>query len=145
MSWDDDKSAENKRRIALLSESLQASEIHDLQVLRRSLERQLNDAGTPAVQSREGGSTKKVARTAMVKTPPLTVLDEDAQWHTDMLRERLGAVTRAVEKKGGWRSAMFLTGGEVDVDVDVEPWSPGDGVMMLQTVKDALVVQLEEV
>lgn len=144
VTWGDESSAENKRRICFLSESLETSDIHDLQMLRRSLERQITDVRVSSAKFREKKASAKTV-TAIVNAPRLSVLDEDAQWHADMLRQRLDAVTRAVEKKGGWRSAVFLDAGNVNVDVDVEPWPPGDGVLMLQTVKDALVVQLEEV
>lgn len=43
--WDDEKAASNKRHIKFLSESLDASEVHDLQVLCSSLERQAADKG----------------------------------------------------------------------------------------------------
>ena len=69
----------------------------------------------------------------------------DERWHAEVLDLRLAAVTRAVEKKGGWRSAVFLDNGEVNVDVDAGLWPPEEGVMILQTVRDALVVQLMQV
>lgn len=77
-------------------------------------------------------------------TAPADSRDPEAQWHADVLRQRIAGVSRAVEKKGGWRSAV-LVNDEVNIDVDVGPWSPSDGVLMLNMVKSALVVQLEEV
>lgn len=84
--------------------------------------------------------------------------DEDERWRVDILAQRLEVVERAVDRKGGWRSAVFLDGkngsdgsgsggggGQVNVDVDVEAWPAADAVLMLQTVKDALNVQLLEV
>lgn len=137
-SWDDEKDAENKRRIALLSESLNATDVHDLQVLRGSLERQVDEAAHKQremiLHPREGGLW-----------PSFHPLDEDAQWHTDLLATRLAAVTSAVEKKGGWRSAVFLGGGEVNVEAEVDHWPAAEAVLMLQTVKDALYVQLQGV
>lgn len=72
---------------------------------------------------------------------------QEAEWHADILRERISAISRAVEKKGGWRSVVFLDDDKatVDVDVDVAPWPAEDGLLMLQAVKNALVMQLEEV
>lgn len=71
--------------------------------------------------------------------------DCDAEWHADVLRQRLAAVSRAVVKKGGWHSAVFLDGERVNIDVDIGPWPAADGILMLQTVKNALLIQLEEV
>lgn len=127
LHWNDEKAAANQRRMDILSESLLANEIHDLQVLRSSLVRQTVEEG------------KRPKR----KSPG--VVDREAELHADLLRERVAAVSRAVEKKGGWRSAVFGEDGEVDVGVDVQPWPAVDGVRMLQMVKSSLIVQLEEV
>lgn len=126
-AWDEARAAANRRRVDVLSESLLANEIYDLQVLRNSLVRQAVDEASRANERAAAAG------------------DSEAAWHADLLRERTAAVSGAVERKGGWRSAVFLESGEVDVRVDVGPWPAADGVRMLQTVKSALVVQLEEV
>lgn len=55
--WNDEKAAENQRRVDVLSESLEASDIHDLQVLRRSLQHQVDDTanGTRRRRGRSRG------------------------------------------------------------------------------------------
>ncbi|CAM9851016.1 unnamed protein product [Scytosiphon promiscuus] len=162
--WSTQKAAENERRLALLSESLETSDIHDLQILRRSLQRQADDSAPRprsqesrsrregANRSRGGKARRSVGATATATPSEVPAVDEDERWQADILGERLAAVTRAVEKKGGWRSAVFLdkSGSQVNVDVDVEPWPAAEGVLMLQTVKDALytrskVEELEDV
>lgn len=157
--WTDEIAAENRRRVALLSESLDASDVHDLQVLRRSLERQLNEATTTMTTTKTTPNKRSLGRmgsrrgdsrqgsVGSLERMPSTLpsLEEEGQWRADMLGKRLAVVAKAVEKKGGWRSAVFLDSGEVNVDVNVEPWPPAEGVLMLQTVKDALVVQVAEV
>lgn len=165
--WNDEKAAENKRRVDILSKSLEASDIHDLQVLRRSLQRQVDDAARglrskPGRRSRSERSPagrppeqQRGAPAAASLEVRNVALDEDERWRADVLGQRLELVERAVEKKGGWRSAVFLDdnrnggggggGDQVNVDVDVEAWPAADAVLMLQTVKDALNVQLLEV
>ncbi|CAM9476964.1 unnamed protein product, partial [Ectocarpus sp. 12 AP-2014] len=162
--WNDEKAAETERRLAILSKSLEASDIHDLQVLRKSLQRELDDAGSAARESKpirsrvktpSAGEGKRYTYSSTDGEEPAAAAaaaaaaetaDEDARWKAEVLAQRLDAVERAVERKGGWRSAVFLdkNGGEVNVDVDVEPWPAADGVLMLQTVRDALHVQLME-
>lgn len=164
--WDAEKAAVNQRRIALLSHCLEASSVHDLQMLRQTLERQVDDVtrtqGKAAFRPRDriaerGGGVPREStgvRQGIGSQQQndckdwegsLALHDEDAQWHADVLDSRLAAVNKAVENKGGWRAAVFLDGGGVHVDVDVESWPAAEGVLMLQTVKDALVVQLIEV
>lgn len=48
-------------------------------------------------------------------------------------------------KKGSGGNSNSGSSGQVNVDVDVEAWPAADAVQMLQTVKDALNVQLLEV
>ena len=163
----------------ILSKSLDGSDIHDLQVLRKSLQRQVDTAVAPSKSHRRSlglrppaanrsaglqrAPTAGAAAAAAAAAPGATTAqdrddatpDEDDRWRADVLRQRLGAIERAVERKGGWRAAIFLGDsggggggggeGEVNVDVDVEPWPAADAVLMLQTVKDALNVQLMEV
>lgn len=179
--WSDEKAAENQRRVDTLSKSLEASDIHDLQVLRRSLQRQADGAArggrlrggrsrgersSPAQLGPFASSSSSSSLSAAAAVAAATAaaedegvrdaaLDEDEQWRADVLAQRLEVVERAVERKGGWRSAVFLDdkhgggggggSGQVNVDVDVEPWPAADAVLMLQTVKDALNVQLLEV
>lgn len=147
--WNDEKAAETERRLAILSKSLEASDIHDLQVLRKSLQREVDDARRALRESkpsRSRGDTTSVGEEETAAALAETA-DEDERWKAEVRTQRLDAVERAVERKGGWRSAVFLdkNGGEVNVDVDVEPWPAADGVLMLQTVRDALHVQLMEV
>lgn len=158
-TWTTEKAAENKRRLALLSESLEASDVQDLQILRRSLERQADESASRppsegnrlrregSNRSRGGRAGRSAGAAATTAASEVLVVGEDERWRADVLGERLAAVTRAVERKGGWRSAVFVgkDGGEVNVDVDAEPWPAAEGVLMLQTVKDALYVQLMEV
>lgn len=150
--WDDKTEGANQRRIQLLSESLFASEVHDLQVLRNSLERQAADEAVPEDRSGPAGIPPRQGTVAMIPrdepqagTADVELRDRDAEWHADVLLQRSAAVSRAVERKGGWRSAVLLEDGNVNIDADVNPWPATDGVLMLQTVKSALVVQLEEV
>lgn len=158
--WNDEKAAENQYRVTLLSKSLEASDIHDLQILRRSLQHKVDEA-VRALQSSSCSVSGERSFPAQPSTGQLSAeqegsvesadgaaaLDEDKRWRADVLRQRLDAVERVVEMKGGWRSAVFLdnNGCEVNVDVDVEPWPAAEAVLMLQTVKDALNVQLMEV
>lgn len=126
-TWDEGiAQQENQRRIAALSESLEASDVRHLQVLRRSLETQIHEA-TRAEETKERHKNRS-------RIP----IDDASRWHTDLLELRLAAVSRAVDRKGGWRAAVFREDGAVDVDVDVEPWPEEDRVLMLQTVRDAL-------
>lgn len=124
---------ENQRRIAALSESLEASDVRHLQVLRRSLETQIHEA-TRAEETDE-----------IHKNRSSFSIDDASRWHADLLEIRLAAVSRAVDRKGGWRAAVFREDGTVDVDVDVEPWPQEDRVLMLQTVRDALNFQAMQV
>ncbi|CAM9223599.1 unnamed protein product, partial [Ectocarpus sp. 4 AP-2014] len=158
--WNDEKAAETERRLAILSKSLEASDIHDLQVLRKSLQRELDDAGSALreskpsrsrVETTSAGEVKEYTYSSTAGEEPAAAAvaetaEEDERWKAEVLAQRLDAVERAVERKGGWRSAVFLdkNGGEVNVDVDVEPWPTADGVLMLQTVRDALHLQLME-
>lgn len=140
--WDDDRAAVNRRRLQFLSDSLLESNVHDLQALRSSLERQAADGVRPKTDTRAIVSREDVEAIS----PKSSASGQcEAYWDADLLGQRITALSIAVERKGGWRSAMFLSGGEVNVDVDVGPWSPADGARMLQTVRSALVVQLEEV
>ena len=180
-TWNDEKAALNHRRLALLSKSLESNDVHNLQVLRRSLELQVREQvrsqggtvttlitrsrdssylselsfreevaaagslGAAHVSAREevgGGGSENGAQKQSVAA---SSADGDERWHEEVLDMRLAAVARAVEKKGGWRAAVFLDSGEVNVDVDTGPWPPEEGVLMLQTVRDALVIQLMEV
>lgn len=154
--WNDQRAAENQSRVALLSKSLESSDIHDLQILRRSLQRQVDEAAREEERHprHRGGGRSSPARPAPGQLASeregggeIPSGDDDKRWRADVLGQRLDAVERAVETKGGWRSAVFRdkNGSEVDVDVDVEPWPAADAVLMLQTVKDALNVQLMEV
>ncbi len=149
----------------LLAKSLEDSDIHDLQVLRKSLQRQVDTAAVSPTTShrRSLGARLQTSRsTGLQRSPTATAVataakdrddvppDEDERWRADVLRQRLDAIEKAVERKGGWRAAVLVganggTEGEVNVDVDVEPWPAADAVLMLQTVKDALNVQLMEV
>lgn len=130
---------ENQRRIAALSESLEDSDIHHLQVLRRSLEAQIHEIH----EIHE--ATRKEETNERHKTSSGISIDDASRWHADLLELRLAAVSRAVDMKGGWRAAVFREGGAVDVDVDVDPWPQEDRVPMLQTVRDALNFQVMQV
>lgn len=164
--WNAQKAAENQRRVDLLAKSLEDSDIHDLQVLRKSLQRQVDTAVSPIKSRRRSLAARSpTTRSGLRRSPTATAaattaardrddapLDEDERWRADILRQRLDAIEEAVERKGGWRAAVLLAGesggrgeGEVNVDVDVEPWPAADAVLMLQTVRDALNVQLMEV
>lgn len=174
--WNDDKAAQNQRRLALLAKSLESNDVHNLQVLRRSLELQVKEEvrsqGTITTRSRDNSNISDLSFRAEMTAASLggaqlsarddaggagvsddgtqlsavaSSADGDARWHAEILDLRLAAVARAVENKGGWRSAVFLDSGEVNVDVDAGPWPPEEGVLMLQTVRDALAVQLMEV
>ncbi|CAM9942225.1 unnamed protein product, partial [Ectocarpus sp. 13 AM-2016] len=50
--WNDEKAAETERRLAILSKSLEASDIHDLQVLRKSLQGEMDDARSAVRESK---------------------------------------------------------------------------------------------
>lgn len=50
--WNDEKAAENQRRVDILSRSLEASDIHDLQILRRFLQRQVDDAARAGLRGK---------------------------------------------------------------------------------------------
>ena len=166
--WDDEREAENRRRVDVLSRSLEASDVQDLQVLRRSLQRQLEHAARGGGAKVTRGVSSRGERTSPGRSPapetegPGVDRDEDEAYRADVLAQRLEVVERAVERKGGWRAAVFLgdnkkgssgggggggsySSGQVNVDVDVEAWPAADAVQMLQTVKDALNVQLLEV
>lgn len=52
--WDDEREAENRRRMDILSRSLEASDIQDLQVLRRSLQRQVERAARTGQRGTRG-------------------------------------------------------------------------------------------
>lgn len=180
--WNDEKAAVNHRRLALLSKSLESNDVHNLQVLRRSLELQVKEevrsqggtTTTPALITRSRDSSylsEQSYREEVTAAGPMGVArvstreetgggsddgrqkqsaagssaEGDERWHAEVLDLRLAAVAKAVEKKGGWRSAVFLDSGEVNMDVDAGPWPPEEGVLILQTVRDALVVQLMEV
>lgn len=179
--WNDEKAALNHRRVALLSKSLESNEVHNLQVLRRSLELQVKEQirsqggtvttlitrsrdssylselsvgedvakagslGAAHVSTREEVGGEGSDNGAQPQSVAASSADGDERWHEEVLDLRLAAVTRAVEKKGGWRAAVFLDNGEVNIDVDTGPWPPEEGVLMLQTVRDALVIQLMEV
>lgn len=134
--WDGTKASENARRMAILAASLEASEVYNLQVLRQSVERQLREMEALKVFPVRRGK-------GFNGTPSLA--DDEERWHEELLRARLEVITKAVENKGGWRAAVFLDTGEVNVEVDVKPWPPEEGLLMLQTVKDALLLQLAEV
>lgn len=55
--WDDEKAAANKRRVDALFQSLNASGVHDLQVLRSSLERQAAGKGLRHEEDAGGGTS----------------------------------------------------------------------------------------
>jgi hypothetical protein len=67
---------------------------------------------------------------------------DDLRQRDILMSKQKEVLEAAVKTAGGWRSAVFLENGEVDVDVDISVWNIEDQVSILAVIKDQLLMQL---
>jgi hypothetical protein len=113
---------DRKKSVVALEKALASGGIAELQTMSHEVE--VSIGNTHAQISTTHGSVLELEQKEVLLVKQKEVLDA------------------AVKAAGGWRSAVFLQNGEVDVDADISVWPKDEQVQILQLIKDTLQMQV---
>ena len=119
-------SKENEIKASVLQEAISSGSISELQTMQHEVENGLKNNAS-----------------AMKTT--VSEVDTKALEHKKVVMETQSKIlTNAVKLKGGWRAALFLDSGDVDLECDYTVWPVNDKVEILRSIKDHLSLALED-
>ena len=62
----------------------------------------------------------------------------------DELQKKIDKLRKDLQNYGGWKSALYLSGGSVDLEFDLEPWPQKQVVAILQEMRKYLIKAMKE-
>jgi hypothetical protein len=74
------------------------------------------------------------------------IIDEQSSddYAIRLLRFQVDVLAEAIAALGGWRAALFLETGGVNLDVDLQVWTPADQLLMLHAIVGRLRQELDD-
>ena len=124
VSADDDPMRANVNSTLALESALATNNVAELQAMAHELAPAIKNTHSQIALTHGSGEQKKLKAKEVLQVKQKDLLEA------------------AVKTAGGWRSAVFLENGDVDVDCDVTIWSVEDQVHILNMIKDQLQIKI---